>query len=115
MVRVLQRREIMCFCSENAVWAIYERFTELYQPAKKSVSSEDFNLILIHLRKPTCALMAGLSLFLQYIKTVFLAVVRSARRTSELHGLLSPFTAFLCPCLTQIPSSGGPFLMHQND
>lgn len=53
--------------------------------------------ILVHLRKLTCVLKARLSLFLQCIKTVFLAAIKSAQRTSELCGLSSPFTAFLLP------------------
>lgn len=38
--------------------------------AKESVSSSDFNLILIHLQKPTYMFTAGLSVFLQCIKTL---------------------------------------------
>lgn len=87
-----QRVHVSLFkkCALGCLWKI-----ECYQPVKESVSSSGFNLILIHLRKPTCVFTAGLSLFLQCIKTLFLATLRSSQRMSELCGLLSPFTAFL--------------------
>lgn len=67
-----------------------------YLPAAERLYPQK-TLTLIHLRKPICLFKAGLSLFFTSIKQVFLATIISVQRVSELHGLLSPFTAFLLP------------------